>query len=78
MVCFRFIEYSVFLHTQLHPQLAPVPNLGVLLMEYFELYGVTFDYDRVGISVRDGGSYFDRVSSNVGIVFVCMYVCVCV
>lgn len=35
-------------------------NLGVLLIEFFELYGVNFNYVNVGIRVRDGGSYFNK------------------
>ncbi|KAE9390503.1 Nucleotidyltransferase [Gymnopus androsaceus JB14] len=35
-------------------------NLGVLLIEFFELYGSYFNYENVGISVRDGGTYFHR------------------
>ncbi|XP_054153059.1 terminal nucleotidyltransferase 4B-like [Oppia nitens] len=32
-------------------------NLGVLLLEFFELYGRCFNYYRVGIRIKDGGSY---------------------
>jgi len=35
-------------------------NLGVLLMEFFELYGCNFNYDCLAISVRNGGSYIDK------------------
>ncbi|KAE9386395.1 hypothetical protein BT96DRAFT_1086021 [Gymnopus androsaceus JB14] len=35
-------------------------NLGVLLIEFFELYGSYFNYENVGISVRDGGTYFNK------------------
>lgn len=35
-------------------------NLGVLLIEFFELYGNNFNYFNTGISVRDGGSYFSK------------------
>jgi non-canonical poly(A) RNA polymerase PAPD5/7 len=35
-------------------------NLGVLVMEFFELYGLHFNYDDVGISLRDGGTYFNK------------------
>lgn len=35
-------------------------NLGVLVMEFFELYGAYFNFGTVGISVRDGGSYFNK------------------
>ena len=33
-------------------------NLGSLLLDFFRLYGVSFNYGQVGISVRNGGSYF--------------------
>ena len=50
---------------QMHPKIRrgeidPSRNLGVLVMEFFELYGCYFNYDDVGISVRDGGSYFNK------------------
>lgn len=35
-------------------------NLGVLLMEFFELYGRNFNYQRIGIKVKNGGSYFNK------------------
>ncbi|KIK62779.1 hypothetical protein GYMLUDRAFT_990226, partial [Collybiopsis luxurians FD-317 M1] len=35
-------------------------NLGVLLIEFFELYGSFFNYENVGISVRGGGMYFGK------------------
>ncbi|ORX69167.1 Nucleotidyltransferase [Linderina pennispora] len=40
-------------------------NMGVLLTEFFELYGKRFNYDNVGISVRDSGNYFDKRSRNM-------------
>ncbi|KAF8625741.1 hypothetical protein AX17_006768 [Amanita inopinata Kibby_2008] len=50
---------------QMHPKIRrgeidPDKNLGVLVMEYFELYGCYFNYDEVGISVRNGGMYFKK------------------
>lgn len=36
---------------------SPSANLGVLLMEFFELYGRQFNYDKVMISCRGGGNY---------------------
>jgi non-canonical poly(A) RNA polymerase PAPD5/7 len=50
---------------QMHPKIRrgeidPENNLGVLMMEFFELYGWTFNYEEVGISVRDGGRYFGK------------------
>lgn len=35
-------------------------NLGSLFVEFFELYGRKFNYDLVGISVRNGGKYFRK------------------
>ena len=50
---------------QMHPKIRrgeidPSKNLGVLVMEFFELYGWYFNYQEVGISIRDGGSYFSK------------------
>jgi len=36
------------------------PNLGVLLIEFFELYGRNFNYMKTGITVVEGGSYFSK------------------
>ncbi len=35
-------------------------NLGVLLIEFFELYGRQFNYLRTGIRIRDGGMYMPK------------------
>lgn len=35
-------------------------NLGVLLLEFFELYGKKFDYMHDAISVKDGGKYISK------------------
>ena len=35
-------------------------NLGVLMLEFFELYGKYFNYSNTGISLRHGGSYFSK------------------
>lgn len=50
---------------QMHPKIRrgeidAEQNLGVLVMEFFELYGCYFNYEEVGISVRNGGSYFSK------------------
>ncbi|PIL24355.1 hypothetical protein GSI_14108 [Ganoderma sinense ZZ0214-1] len=50
---------------QMHPkvrrgEIDPSKNLGVLVMEFFELYGSYFNYQEVGISLRNGGSYFNK------------------
>ncbi|XP_052233237.1 LOW QUALITY PROTEIN: terminal nucleotidyltransferase 4B-like [Dreissena polymorpha] len=45
---------------QLHPRedaRNPNLNMGVLLVEFFELYGRHFNYLNTGISVKDGGRY---------------------
>lgn len=49
----------VFSFLQLHPRIVtdeidPMDNLGVLLIDFFELYGKNFGYDDIGISVTDG------------------------
>lgn len=35
-------------------------NLGVLLQEFFELYGVNFNYDKTCIRIKDGGRYISK------------------
>ena len=35
-------------------------------MEFFELYGVNFNYMNAGIVVRDGGSYVKKDASVAG------------
>ncbi|KAI8595799.1 hypothetical protein EDD21DRAFT_312927 [Dissophora ornata] len=48
---------------QRHPMVStglinPSENLGVLFIEFMELYGRHFNFEDVGMSVTDGGSYF--------------------
>lgn len=48
---------------QLHPReeaRLPSANLGILLMEFFELFGRYFNYYRVGIRIKDGGSFVPK------------------
>lgn len=50
---------------QMHPKIRqgeidPMQNLGVLVMEFFELYGCYFNYEDVGISLRNGGTYYNK------------------
>ena len=48
---------------QRHPRLdaaSPGANLGVLLIEFFELYGHQFNYLRTGIRIRNGGAYIAK------------------
>lgn len=48
---------------QLHPRIdtrrANI-NLGILLIEFFELYGRDFNYMKTGILVKDGGAYLSK------------------
>ncbi|XP_049327355.1 terminal nucleotidyltransferase 4B isoform X1 [Astyanax mexicanus] len=57
-------SYSLFLMAvsflQLHYRedaCSPNSNMGVLLIEFFELYGRHFNYLKTGIRIKDGGSY---------------------
>ncbi|GJN92544.1 hypothetical protein Rhopal_005574-T1 [Rhodotorula paludigena] len=50
---------------QLHPKiqtaaLNPNRNLGLLFLEFLELYGKHFNYDQTGITVRARGGYFNK------------------
>lgn len=45
---------------QLHPRIdtsRPNINLGILLIEFFALYGRDFDYIKTAIRVKNGGAY---------------------
>ena len=63
-------SYGLILMTvsflQLHPRVLPSNggpvnvNLGVLLIEFFELYGRNFNYDKLCIRVKDGGKYIKK------------------
>lgn len=35
-------------------------NYGVMLLEFLELYGLNFNYQWTGISVRNGGRYIEK------------------
>ncbi|XP_055504381.1 LOW QUALITY PROTEIN: terminal nucleotidyltransferase 4B [Leucoraja erinacea] len=66
-------SYSLFLMAvsflQLHTRdvCSCDENLGVLLIEFFELYGRHFNYLKTGIRINDGGSYVakDEVQKNM-------------
>ncbi|GAA6089973.1 terminal nucleotidyltransferase 4A-like isoform X2 [Tachysurus ichikawai] len=48
---------------QLHPRIdcrAANINLGILLIEFFELYGRHFNYLKTGIRVKNGGAYLAK------------------
>jgi len=51
---------------QQHPRWAhfgqrPEEMLGVALVEFFQMFGTLVNYDQVGISVRNGGSFFPKI-----------------
>lgn len=51
----------VYSFLKLHPkilsnEIEPLDNLGVLLIDFFELYGKNFAYDDIGISLNDGSN----------------------
>ncbi|KAK3848462.1 MAG: hypothetical protein J3R72DRAFT_415809 [Linnemannia gamsii] len=55
---------------QMHPliqarMIDPMENLGVLVIEFFELYGLCFNYNAVSISVTQGGSYISKDGAMV-------------
>lgn len=55
--------YMTISFLQLHPRIDatdPRANLGVLLIECFELYGRTFNYLKAGIRIKNGGSYVPK------------------
>ena len=37
-------------------------NLGTILLEFLQLYGKNMRFEEVGISLRNGGTYFQRSS----------------
>lgn len=47
---------------QLHPRHNSYSNanLGVLLLEFLELYGRKFNYMKTGISIKNGGRYIPK------------------
>ena len=36
-------------------------NLGTYLIDFFDFWGVKFNYSRVGVSIRNGGSFFRKI-----------------
>ncbi len=44
------------LHPRIDTQRTNI-NLGILLIEFFELYGRDFNYMKTGIRVKNGGAY---------------------
>lgn len=53
----------VVLLLQLHPRIdarRADENLGMLLVEFFELYGRNFNYLKTGIRIKEGGAYIAK------------------
>ena len=53
---------------QRHPRVgtdSEDPNLGILLTEFFELYGRNFNFAKVGIKVDGTGSYFNKIDHGM-------------
>ena len=50
---------SVQLHPRIDTRRANI-NLGILLIEFFELYGRDFNYMKTGIRVKNGGAYLSK------------------
>lgn len=66
---------------QRHPKIAAghiraEDNLGAMLIEILELYGLRFNFDRVGIAIDDKGSYFDKLSYQAGNQHIWKRICV--
>lgn len=54
---------TAFLLLQLHPRIdarRADENLGMLLVEFFELYGRNFNYLKTGIRIKEGGAYIAK------------------
>ncbi|XP_056142956.1 terminal nucleotidyltransferase 4A-like [Lampris incognitus] len=47
------------LHPRIDTQRANI-NLGILLIEFFELYGRDFNYQKTGIRINNGGAYLAK------------------
>lgn len=57
LMCISFLQ----LHPRMqNPNNIHNANLGVLLLEFFELYGRKFNYMKTGISVKNGGRYIPK------------------
>ncbi|KAG5899841.1 hypothetical protein JTB14_012312 [Gonioctena quinquepunctata] len=56
LMCISFLQ----LHPRQDTLRNSTANLGVLLIEFFELYGRKFNYIKTGIRIRDGGKYLDK------------------
>ena len=63
--CLLLLVVSFLQH---HPRIradSEDANLGILLTEFFELYGRNFNYQKVGIRVDGNGSYFNKTECRM-------------
>ncbi len=56
IVSFLQMKQSVSEHTGIRPSW----NLGTLLVEFFQYYGVKFNYFHAGISINENGRLFEK------------------
>jgi non-canonical poly(A) RNA polymerase PAPD5/7 len=62
--------FSISSYLQLHPRDMTIEkevNLGVLLIEFFELYGRKFNYLKTGIRIKGDGSYISKEEVSFGL-----------
>ena len=52
----------------------PTWNLGALLLEFFSLYGGSFNYYHAGISIVNGGQYFPKRKRKLNEAFTARYI----
>lgn len=56
LMCISFLQ----MHRRKLEAMRSDVNLGVLLIEFFELYGRKFNYMHTGIRIKDGGRYINK------------------
>ncbi|KAL4658757.1 non-canonical poly(A) RNA polymerase PAPD5-like isoform X1 [Arapaima gigas] len=57
LMAVSFLQVNFYFLPVLVDACSPNANIGVLLIEFFELYGRHFNYLKTGIRIKDGGSY---------------------
>lgn len=56
-----------------HIGVTPNWNLASLLMDFFALYGNSFNYYQTGVSIINGGSYFPKRMRKANEAFTARY-----
>jgi non-canonical poly(A) RNA polymerase PAPD5/7 len=54
------LQMMIISHLQQSPYQHEPLNLGILLWSFFDLYGMKFNYQHLGIRVTDGGTYYRK------------------